>query len=251
VVASASAAAEPASPDRPRYGHAKHAQLEVDHRDCKRCHSLDAELSVRPPLTGKDHRPCSDRACHASEFFAVAPTICGVCHDGVEPWKQLEARSRPVAASEFGGDLSHAAHANAVGARGEVNGACVYCHGELYAGRPPADGHGACAPCHGKTAEPSMGTCDGCHRLGAGASEATAPASAWSVAAQFSHRAHGRTPSGEVTPCVRCHTEIAKATTTAAVATPTMQCCEGCHDGKLAFKTTGFQCYRCHGEGGP
>jgi hypothetical protein len=104
-----------------------------------------------------------------------------------------------------------------------------------------------CAPCHGKTAEPSMGNCGDCHQSGEKAASKR-KISKWSVAKAFDHSTHGRDPrkSGE-TQCTVCHANVAKATKLDRLMYPRMKDCDSCHDGKHAFKTTGFRCYECHG----
>jgi hypothetical protein len=237
----------PAAP--PRYSHAQHAKLEVDHRDCGACHSLGPGFAVEPPIRGKDHRPCSDARCHAAQFFSRAPTICGVCHDAAEPWVAQPAVVRDREPSEFGGSISHRSHATAELGAGGVDGACVECHGDPYAGTPAPTGHDTCAPCHGRTAAPAMASCGGCHTLGGPRGGGGAqPDSGWSVAARFSHRDHGRDPRSKGrTACVECHATVAKAERADPIPHPAMASCDGCHDGQHAFKTTGFDCHRCHG----
>src|SRR6185436_11212482 len=44
-----------------------------------------------------------------------------------------------------------------------------------------------------------------------------------------------------------CHTQVAVAKDIVSLAPPRMADCDGCHDGRTAFKTTGFGCARCHG----
>jgi c(7)-type cytochrome triheme protein len=77
-------------------------------------------------------------------------------------------------------------------------------------------------------------------------------ASPWNVAATFEHAKHAIDPrSHRPTACTACHTQIAAAKDMSSVALPRMADCDGCHDGKLAFKTTGFGCVRCHGAKPP
>lgn len=231
-------------PDRPaRYDHAKHGKLNVDHSNCVDCHSLDASFNVKPALSGKDHKPCSNEGCHASEFYAKKPAICTACHDGSEPWIKQRAIARRRKSSEFGRDISHVTHAQG------GNETCKSCHGDPYRGTAPAGGHKACAPCHAAASAPKMSFCAGCHGLGQTNATASTQKTGWSVGASFQHATHAADPkSGSETSCVQCHATIPKARKVSEVANPTMQSCDGCHDGKTAFKTTGFGCYRCHSE---
>ncbi|RMH36762.1 MAG: hypothetical protein D6689_21910 [Deltaproteobacteria bacterium] len=224
----------------PRYDHARHATRRVDQSDCTACHALDAAFAVRPATAAQPHRPCSDAGCHAGEFFSRRPQVCGTCHDGTAPWIAQPAVARRRADSDFGRDISHAAHARA-GA-----GDCKACHGDPYRGDAAGSGHAACAPCHGQRAQPAMTACAGCHRPREAAAVARAP-SAWSVAATFRHETHAVDPRGGGEPaCTVCHEAVARAERVADIAPPTMRSCDACHDGERAFKTTGFGCYRCH-----
>ncbi len=228
-----------------RYSHDVHAkEYKVDHRNCKTCHALDEAFNVMPPLQGKDHAPCANSGCHAEDFFSKTPKICGVCHEGFEPWKKQTPVARKRFPSEFGRDISHATHAKG------GNESCQACHGDPFMGTAPKGGHATCASCHGKTAEPAMGNCADCHGLGVTQGATTDHGSEWAVGPLFSHRNHGRDPrTSKETDCQQCHQNIAKATKVAEVINPPMRSCDGCHDGRQAFKTTGFGCYRCHGAG--
>jgi c(7)-type cytochrome triheme protein len=91
-----------------------------------------------------------------------------------------------------------------------------------------------------------MTDCAGCH---ARARTSKLAASPWSVTATFEHTRHAVDPrSRKPTACTACHTQVAAARDMAQVAPPRMADCDGCHDGKSAFKTTGFACARCHGK---
>lgn len=246
----------PATAQKPKtplhYSHSLHTKNGVSQKDCSKCHELDNKFVVKPPTSGKPHQPCATSGCHGDEFFSTEPTICVVCHDDAKPWIKQTARIRDRRDSEFGGDLSHATHATGrVGGAG-ANGACTTCHGDKFRDETATGtgGHADCAPCHARDEQPRMSSCGGCHRLGAKKARVAARDSEWSVAALFAHTTHGNDPrpgQGE-TSCTTCHQQIKKARTLAEVKNPTMKSCDGCHDGKLAFKTTGFQCYRCHSE---
>lgn len=232
-----------------RYSHSLHTKNGVDQKDCSTCHELDSKFKVKPPTSANPHKPCATSGCHGEEFFSTKPTICVVCHADSRPWVKQTAEIKDHPDSEFGSDLSHKTHATGrVGGKG--NGACKTCHGDKFRDQPSTGGHGDCAPCHARQEKPSMTNCGGCHRLGAKRARAEAMGGPWSVAKLFAHNTHGRdprTPQTE-TECLTCHQGITKATKLAEVKNPTMKSCDTCHDGKAAFKTTGFQCYRCHSE---
>ena len=150
--------------------------------------------------------------------------------------------------------MNHAIHVAAAGANAG-NSACVSCHGDKFANGPTPQGHSACATCHVKPAAastPTMSNCKACHQLSAPAatSAGAVTQSVWSVARNFAHTSHGRDPqkSGAAPACTECHAGVARATTLRSVAAPTMQSCDRCHNGREAFKTTGFDCVRCHGK---
>ncbi len=234
-----------------RFSHESHRKRGVDLATCAACHALGADFQVAPPTRGKDHRPCASAGCHVDQFLTRAGSVCTVCHEGSEPWVRQEARYRRRTNSEFGSDFSHRSH---VDERRGDNDQCRACHGDRLAGREAPAGHEACAPCHGKRAQPGMDRCGGCHALGASAPRA-GKASPWSVAGRFRHETHGRDPRGgqgaqRETRCRECHAKVASAARLTEIALPTMTSCDGCHDGQHAFKTTGFECARCHGNAG-
>jgi c(7)-type cytochrome triheme protein len=240
------AAKEPAV----RYSHTDHEKHGVKQKDCSKCHQLDEEWTVQAPTRGRDHQPCNESGCHAKEYFSREPKICVVCHADSRPWVKQKAELKRRKVSEFGGDLSHKTHATArVGGRG-ANGPCLACHGDPYRDEPTSGGHADCAPCHGSREQPRMGDCGDCHRLGARKARVKAKGGPWRVAALFTHTTHGRDPRRPQTQteCTTCHAGVTKATRLADIKNPTMRSCDTCHDGEAAFKTTGFECYRCHSE---
>jgi hypothetical protein len=216
------------------FSHAAHAARHVAIDDCSACHTLAADGTLLAPLAGKDHQPCASSGCHQSEFAAKAPAMCGVCHDAVSPSQKAVSRAAPSSAkAEWFTAIDHAAHLKG----GTTNAACEQCHADQAS-------HAACAPCHGKGQAPAMTACAACHL---GNAPARALVSAWSVAATFKHETHTQDPrSHGTTACTACHTTVAAATDLAAIRAPAMATCDGCHDGKLAFKSTGFGCVRCH-----
>jgi c(7)-type cytochrome triheme protein len=89
-----------------------------------------------------------------------------------------------------------------------------------------------------------MSECAACHSR---TKPARRSVSEWAVTANFKHTTHGTDPrSKKPTNCLECHSTIAAAKDLASVTAPKMAQCDGCHDGKVSFKTTGFGCARCH-----
>jgi hypothetical protein len=238
----------------PRYSHSNHEKLKVNHNNCRQCHVLDDQYDVLAATLGKGHKPCNNENCHASEFFSKEPKMCFVCHDDVDPNIKQAPVVRRHKKSEFGGDLSHESHTKKVKSAGGKNGACVTCHGDVFKGdKPTQSGHASCSGCHGKRgSEPSMGTCSGCHKLGAKKARSSTDGGDWSVSGMFTHTSHGNDPRARKTEtsCLECHSTIGNAKNLNEIENPAMSTCDGCHNGKNAFKTTGFGCYNCHGDGG-
>ena len=212
-----------------RFSHAgSHAQLVKDQL-CITCHALARSGEV----TVAGHAACA--SCHAADFGARSPTICGACHNATEPWRKLLPDRPYPDATEFGASLDHATHTNA----------CESCHvlrmktTQLRTAR----GHAACtgAACHaaGSGPAPQLASCDGCHRLGRAAARiAKRAADPWSVRSTFDHKLHAL-------PCATCHVDLNGADVVALPA-PSKPTCAPCHDGKAAFKLTGTTCTRCH-----
>jgi c(7)-type cytochrome triheme protein len=227
------------------FSHAKHVgrNVKIDGQ-CQSCHSIkdDGTSRVEPPNLNKNHMPCAASGCHQTEFMSKSVKICSVCHDKANPWEKTIARLQDKPNGEFFENMNHASH---LARKGATNSACSDCHGDkLGGGKAPKD-HEACGECHGKgpPAHP-MTDCDKCHTRNA---VTRAGASQWSVSATFVHQKHAQDPrSRKTTNCVECHAEIAKAKSLADVAKPKMQTCDGCHNGKLSFKATGFECSKCH-----
>ncbi|MBA2539072.1 MAG: hypothetical protein H0V17_05505 [Deltaproteobacteria bacterium] len=226
------------------FSHTAHANRNTDVTNCQSCHSVAGDGTVMAPNTGKDHMPCSNAGCHQTEFMSKTTKICFVCHEeSAVPWKKLAARMQdPSPKPEFFENISHASHLQK---KGTNNAACTDCHGDkLGGGKAPKD-HQACAECHGKGPPAhGMNECGKCHQRDAvkkpGASD-------WSVAATFDHKRHANdSTTRKTTECSSCHAEIAKSTSLAAMAKPKMETCARCHNGKVSFKTTGFDCAKCH-----
>jgi hypothetical protein len=238
-----------ASPDVPirRFDHRAHAARGLA-LECAACHALDGDGRPRP--ASADHRPCADVGCHADDFRAREPRICGGCHVGIEPFRPLKADvARPVL-TEFGVEYSHRAHAE----RGAPS-ACVGCHVGIAGGGPErrlGKGHASCAGerCHtaGKAA-PALDACGGCHALGLlPERDAAQEHRAWSIGPRFRHAGHEHDRAGTPLACEGCHPTAAGARTIREVAAPAKPSCAPCHDGRIAFKMTGHGCARCHGK---
>jgi c(7)-type cytochrome triheme protein len=224
------------------FSHAEHERRNVRIADCSSCHVLQPDGTLAASLHGKDHLPCATSGCHQTEFGSRTTKICGICHETSSPWAQPAPRTEKPNVHEWFQSMDHASH---VRAAGTANSTCDGCHGNVPGGTPPPRGHRACASCHGRRQAPAMTDCTACHAR-------TAPvrttASAWSVATAFKHATHAADPrTARPTACIECHATIAQAKDLASIAAPTMQRCDSCHDGKLAFKATGFACARCHG----
>ncbi|HLL23490.1 MAG TPA: cytochrome c3 family protein, partial [Kofleriaceae bacterium] len=213
---------------------------------CATCHGVEADGRLSPPLANKDHMPCATSGCHQAEFASKTPRICGVCHDTIAPWQKNQARSKDPIKPEWYETIDHATHLAKIGT---TNGACATCHGEKLANAPKPGGHDGCVGCHGQTAKPAMGDCGACHQQAAPQRPAKTP---WSVTAQFQKiGGHGKHAidrrTGKQAQCLDCHAGVKTATTLAQIKPATMMECDGaCHNGKVAFKTTGFECARCH-----
>jgi hypothetical protein len=247
------------------FSHTAHANRNVKIDDCSQCHSLKPDGTLEAPGEGKNHMPCANSGCHDKEYASRVTKICGSCHAETAPWVKAVARlpERTLAAGgpiaeEWFETTNHAVHIKKLGA---TNATCESCHGTAIqtraaggavgagAGGAMERDHKACAPCHGKNQPPSMNDCQMCHKK---QPIARAAVSDWTVAKNFAHASHAVDPrTKQPTPCVGCHASVAQATDLASIKAPTMASCDSCHDGKAAFKTTGFECARCHTKGMP
>ncbi|HEU4611435.1 MAG TPA: cytochrome c3 family protein [Kofleriaceae bacterium] len=214
-----------------------HADV-VKARTCNACHPL----SARGEIEVSGHAACSE--CHAADFGARSPKICGACHNASEPWRKLVADRALPDRTEFGAMIDHTKHRQA----------CTTCHTLRTAGsqlRTPR-GHAAClgSGCHANRTGPvpRFETCNGCHRLGlASEREATRLSAPWSVRRAFDHATHRRTHDDHDVACTACHTQLGG--NVLELATPQKPACLPCHDtGKGAFKLTGTTCTRCHDQ---
>ncbi len=234
-----------------RFGHELHKGKGVKVDNCKTCHSIKGEYEVEPVTRGKDHQPCNNSGCHAAEYMSREPKICVVCHDTNEPWVKQTARIRDFDVSEFGGEISHKTHQSNKAREGGIK--CQSCHGDVFNDGEKPDSHAVCGSCHQGGLEPVMSDCGSCHMLGR-AAELRKSDSRYTVRGRFEHSDHERDPREKKRAepsCKVCHTGISDAESLSDIPSPTMKSCDSCHDGKLAFKTTGFDCVKCHGDAAP
>lgn len=225
-----------------RFGHQLHKEKGVAVDSCKDCHSLEIDFSVAGVTRGRDHQPCNNSACHASEYSSKTPRICVVCHESSTPWIAQKARLRTLSSSEFSGDFSHAKHVGST--------PCKNCHGDVLTGQSKPKAHPQCGSCHQGAVKPGMSDCGTCHSFGVAATQQLTD-SRYTVGARFRHATHQVDPrknTGEAPGCQLCHSAVSKAETLSQLRSPTMQSCDACHDGKTAFKTSGFGCVKCHGN---
>jgi c(7)-type cytochrome triheme protein len=211
----------------PPFSHAAHATRGVSIQGCTACHGVGE--SWRATMPGqKEHRPCQNDACHAADFGKIGARLCLSCHERNDPFepnpiKRPTSRVKP----EWTVKMSHAPHLPLK----NVN--CNMCHPSIL--DPIAtinDGHALCGYCHKAKAKPGMDGCAACHQ--ALATKSVAP---WSVGGRFRHDTNHR--SG----CESCH----RTASSSDLTPPRMEECGSCHDGKNAFKVTGFGCVKCHG----
>jgi c(7)-type cytochrome triheme protein len=219
--------------------------------DCASCHTVEKDGKVGAPNVGKDHMPCASSGCHQQEFLSRTPKICAACHDKEAPWEKTTSRFPGVQKSEFFGAINHKAHIS-------IGGQCAQCHGNKLVDAPGPKEHEGCATggkCHGGNQAPAMTDCKLCHKNQAAPRAAEGE---WSVAATFKHSIHATDPRKKSqTDCALCHAAVPQATDLASLKLPEMKLCDSCHDGKtqangkVIFKTTGFECARCHAKPQP
>ncbi len=239
---------EPAQPTRTDFSfvHASHANRNVKIAECATCHGVEGDGRLSAPLARKDHMPCANAGCHQTEFASRTTKICGVCHDATAPWQKTVSRAQKGGKDEWYESMNHVSH---LAKTGTANGACTSCHGEKLTGGPKPGSHDGCIGCHGKGQAPAMTECGACHLKDAPQRPAR---NQWSVAVQFEkvggHVKHATDPrSKKGAQCLDCHATVKTAKTLAQIKPSTMTDCDSaCHNGKTAFKTTGFECARCH-----
>jgi hypothetical protein len=229
------------------FSHAKHADQKVIGTvyACRDCHPSTEKGKLAFPGGGKGYDPKGTRnghwpceKCHQEQLMSQsAKAFCRNCHEHSDPWRANPTLAKFGEATDWSSDLPHPKHA-------EVE--CKNCHFEEAGQKAPpvaatllAPSHEECARCHETIPAQPMTKCEGCHRP---FTPADAP-SEWSVAAKFPHDRHQvDARSKQPMPCAECH---GSAIDTKPF--PEMKQCRACHDGSLAFKDTGFECYRCHG----
>ena len=236
--------APPAAKRDVMFSHGSHRNRNVNIDNCADCHTVQKDGKVEAPNLGKDHMPCAKSGCHEPEFLnrPDKQKVCGTCHDNAAPWAKPTARLMQPAKSEFFGTINHQTHL-------KLDANCQGCHGNKLKDEKGPKEHEGCATggkCHGGTTAPQMNDCKLCHKKDA---VDKAPVSAWSVAANFKHSTHANDPrSHQQTECKSCHANVATAVDLKTVTLPVMKSCDSCHDGKSAFKTTGFDCAKCHAK---
>jgi hypothetical protein len=241
--------APPATRTDMAFSHEAHRKRNFNVDDCSQCHTVEKDGKINPPNIGKDHAPCANSGCHQPEFASRTPKICGACHDNAAPWMKATARLRTDQKREFFGAINHQAHLKIAG---KNNDACQGCHGNKLQDQPGPKEHEGCATggkCHGGNSAPQMSDCKLCHKNEASERMAV---SEWSVVATFKHSTHATDARNkQQTQCALCHAEVPNATELKTLRLPVMKLCDSCHDGKTSFKTTGFECARCHRRAAP
>lgn len=239
----------------PSFNHRAHAAKGVQ-LTCSSCHATNpkGELSFPAP---KEHQPCA--TCHSAEYRKAGSTFCATCHERHDPWSPAPLRKTIQHTHEFKVILSHKDHAATD---------CSVCHlkqaGRQGAAAEPgllAPKHALCAGCHESAKKPPMTECASCHHPMDGGEKGRTADEVWRVAPRFSHDTHrmdvrtARETSPQASGWARVDPSTARPTecrTCHEVATgdlpghPKMAACGACHDGRQAFKVTGFFCARCH-----
>jgi hypothetical protein len=221
-----------------RFAHRPHGELA-----CLDCHPDGEDFEARV-----GHTMCGREGCHAGDFAAPEPVTCSVCHVGSEPWLDHHLDPPRRGPGDHGIVFDHAVHDRARG--GERP--CASCHSGDPDGEDAglARAHASCAggDCHGDSAAPApaMDRCGDCHRAGLRARRRRAAINRpWSVTGSFSHRSHRLDGGGATVECRRCH---GAARAGKPLPPPAKASCLPCHDGRVAFKTTGHDCSRCHSK---
>jgi hypothetical protein len=218
---------------------------------CNVCHLLDAR-DFSPIAPGRfNHKPCID--CHSGAAFQRGPR-CLTCHSNIKAFKPGRPYFPPYRSpGEFHTTFSHAKHVSMI-ARSPQADTCGGCHAKQE-GRAPGKlnkGHSACASCHAGQASPDMNACESCHFSGPAPPKPPTMAAANSpfrVTAHFEHASHASHAAkrGVRAACTSCHAGLGNQEPPGR---PTMQACEGCHDGTHAFDARGTQCSKCHAQSG-
>jgi cytochrome c7-like protein len=258
----------------PSFEHARHAnKVGLAVKECTGCHE-GSKPNGRLKFPGIGHKPCSNEACHAVEFRKRGTMFCLVCHDEGSPFGKNPTKTTLVVpatrALELEVPFSHKTHLAKKALMSVVGpDPCARCHAREIGAKPPeapagviAPSHELCSSCHEAVATPKMLDCGGCHHLVAGMASSGAGmkdqgSMMWRVKAKFSHATHrtdtrkGKKSTAPLA-CKECHGDVENAGQGQTAMHPTMEgCAKTCHDGKIAFKTSGFGCTKCHGEDAP
>ena len=285
LAASAPSLAQEGSGVTGKYSHARHAARNINLK-CEVCHASSPDGKIDGP--SRNHKPCSNEGCHASEFRRRDSALCLGCHEHNKPFKKNPFRPSFKEVSEFKVGFSHRSHA-AGSDGGTERSRCAQCHREQ-AGlsqrtTPPghhAPAHTQCSSCHAELAEPHMLDCSSCHKstVSRFSSVSSQPSEAskrimkmgepWRVREKFAHKDHQRdirtaqlrssegggsieeawgrydAATARELACSTCHVKVAMLEDLSNSRPQMKGCAESCHNGKWAFKATGFECLRCH-----
>jgi c(7)-type cytochrome triheme protein len=244
----------PMSAAQSQYKHNVHANAGLALR-CDGCHGSSAEGKIKFP-GGDNHKPCANLGCHGNDFRRSNSKICTTCHAHSDPWRANPARSPRDRSGEFFVGFSHKNHDKRI----RDQKGCGTCH-PTQAGLPAAaidpswlaPAHRDCAACHAEFARPAMSDCGGCHKLEPTSKSAAAETDPkWRVRAKFQHETHRQDArSGQQLGCTACHGDVLSVAPGARIPRPSMKDCSTCHNGTVAFKTTGHDCAKCHGPASP
>jgi hypothetical protein len=240
--------------------------------ECKTCHVVPSKNWSKFPdiVDYPDHAACV--SCHRPQFFKGArPPICSVCHSKTSPRDEARYAFRnPASRLQFTIEFPHDKHqdviarlfsrktsvdlAHAPPQQQNYNN-CTICHtSKTTTFKAEPTDHGSCFNCHWKSQPPIAADCNGCHKLSAPYTVATAPTR---ISAKFAHEGGGE-KKNHVLECTACHINITKSTTLRGLKpdVPITSCTE-CHnkDGlrqdvskELAAidKNKTFVCVYCH-----
>ena len=203
---------------------------------CTTCHPLDAktgEVAIVGPR--RVHAQC-----HADDFGARKPKICGACHNATEPWRHLAPIAACPTTTEFGAiarsreaparvhELPRAAHARPR--------SCARRAATRVRRQRLSRGDGGPAP--------QLADCAACHALGLAPSARQARAQRAVVGARRVRSRAARRKDRALHDVPHRHDARDRRSRSP---TPAKATCAPCHDGTRAFKLTGTTCPRCHG----
>jgi hypothetical protein len=185
---------------------------------CASCHPQGAHLT----------RSVTCANCHALPHGGTS-SPCETCHN-VDDWKTVAFTKHTYDPEQLPGKHRTLA--------------CLACHPAFQFKHTSV----RCETCHVKDQpHEDLGACRRCHspltwKKVAPDQQTSAQATIFRVKSKFEHTAHARlvTARGQKPTCNPCHVGLDFRKR------PTMESCEGCHDGKGAFDARGTQCARCH-----